>query len=180
MTEGADDLDVDPGGQLARWTQSATSPVVDIWLYTPKGKLPAFSFPIHYGTRHSNLNTTATQTSYPPNSHLSSPGVALSTQHGRIRAPRCTRHGLRSPERAMERHRGQGWHQIELEHLPFVAHGTLSVNPDTKLFLTAWLSRKPRDWLSLLELSTRPSRRRPTHHCSSMSPFLASSPAVLS
>lgn len=40
MTEGADDLDVDPGGQLARWTQSATSPVVDIWLYTAKGKLP--------------------------------------------------------------------------------------------------------------------------------------------
>lgn len=112
--------------------------------------------------------------------HLQRPGVALSTQHGRIRASRSPRHGLRSPERAMERHRGQGWHQIELEHLPLVAHGMLSANLHTKLFLTAPLYRKPRDWSSPSELCTHHLRRRPTRRCSSMSLFLASSPAALS
>ena len=112
--------------------------------------------------------------------HLYRPGVALSTQHGRIRASRSPRHGLRSPERAMERYRGQGWHQIELEHLPLIAHGTLSANLHTELFLTASLYRKPRDWSSPSELSTHHSRRRPTRRCFSMSQSLASSPVALS
>jgi hypothetical protein len=37
----------------------------------------------------------------------------------------------------MERHRGQGRHQVELEHFPLIAHGTLSTCLYTKLFLTA-------------------------------------------
>lgn len=56
----------------------------------------------------------------------------------------------------------------------------LFVDLDKELFLTASLYRKLRDWLSPLELSTHLSRRRPTHHFSSMSLCPASSPAVLS